>query len=94
MNFVATDNEKIIGTILCGHDARRGYLYHLIVDKNYRKKGIGKLLVKNALDNLKKIGITKFHIFVFDKNIEAKKFWGNLGWEQRKDINIFSLNLE
>ena len=26
MSFVAWDGDKIIGTVLCGHDGRRGYL--------------------------------------------------------------------
>lgn len=34
--FVAIDNDEIIGTILCGHDGRRGYIYHTVVKKNYR----------------------------------------------------------
>jgi ribosomal protein S18 acetylase RimI-like enzyme len=35
--FVCQDGERLIGTILCGHDARRGYIYHLTVDETYRK---------------------------------------------------------
>jgi len=43
-SFVCTDREEIIGTILCGHDGRRGFLYHVAVSKEYRKNGIGKRL--------------------------------------------------
>lgn len=42
MSFVCYDDEKLTGTILGGHDGRRGYIYHLAVDKNYRGKSIGK----------------------------------------------------
>lgn len=31
-NFVAVDNDEIIGTILCGQDGRRGYIYHTVVE--------------------------------------------------------------
>ena len=30
--IVAEDNGKIVGTILCGHDGRRGCFYHVCVD--------------------------------------------------------------
>ena len=29
--FVALDSKKVIGAILCGHDGRRGYIYHTVV---------------------------------------------------------------
>ena len=44
-SFIGIYNGSIIGTILCGNDGRRGYIYHLVVDKNYGRKGIGKELV-------------------------------------------------
>ena len=44
--FVCQEGERLIGTILCGHDARRGYIYHLAVDEAYRKRGIGRQLTQ------------------------------------------------
>lgn len=41
-NFIALDNNKIIGTILCGHDGRRAYIYHTSIHEEYRGIGIGK----------------------------------------------------
>ena len=37
LSVVAEDNKAIIGSILCGHDGRRGTLYHVCVAENYRK---------------------------------------------------------
>ena len=54
LNYICEEEGKIIGTILCGEDGRRGYLYHLAVDKDYRRKGIGTKLVNLVFDNLKK----------------------------------------
>lgn len=93
MSFKAVKNEKLVGTILCGHDGRRGYIYHLVVSSICRNQGIGKKLVETSLCELKKQGIEKCHLFVFVENIEAKKFWERLGWKHRKDINMMSLNI-
>ena len=51
--FVAVDEDKIIGTILSGHDGRRGYIYHMAVAPAYQKQGVGKALLQSALSALK-----------------------------------------
>jgi len=50
------EDEKVIATILCGQDFRRGFLYHLYISEEYRKQGLGKALVLKCLDNQKKKG--------------------------------------
>ena len=44
-SVVAVADGKIVGSILCGHDGRRGCLYHVCVDEAYRMHGIGKSMV-------------------------------------------------
>ncbi len=87
--FVCQIDEKIIGTILCGHDGRRGYIYHTFVDENYRRKGIGEKLVSLTLGRLKLSGIDKCHIYVYNDNELGKKFWEKISWEKR-DLIMYS----
>ncbi|NMC47115.1 MAG: GNAT family N-acetyltransferase [Chloroflexi bacterium] len=91
--FAAFNGEALIGTILCGEDGRRGYLYHLAVDEAYRKTGIGKRLVEYSLKALKETGIQKCHLFVIADNKTGISFWDHIGWELRKDIEVMSMNL-
>ena len=44
-SVVAVEDSKIVGAILCGHDGRRGCMYHVCVDPEYRMRGIGKSMV-------------------------------------------------
>ena len=90
MSKIAVENGRVVGTILCGHDCRRGYLYHLCVDQAYRRKGLGSKLVDACLKELKKQGIEKCHLFIFGRNESGKKFWQATGWDRRTDIEIFS----
>lgn len=92
-SFIGIYDGSIVGTILCGHDGRRGYVYHLAVDSVHRRKGIGKKLVLKSLRKLKDEGIKKCHIFVFKNNHSAKGFWDKVGWVKRNDIQIFSKTL-
>jgi len=93
LSFVCELNQKIVGTIMCGHDGRRGYIYHLAVDESYRLKGIGKALVEKAIGQLKDHGIGKCHLFVVKNNENGKNFWSKIGFEKREDIEVFSKDI-
>jgi len=90
LSHVCEIDNCIVGTILCGHDGRRGYIYHLVIDTQHRNRGIGKALVQLSLEGLKKEGITKCHIFVFAVNERGMKFWNRIGFKKRNDILVFS----
>ena len=91
LSFVAVDkNNNIIGSIMAGHDGKRGYIQKLIVKQNYRKLGIATELLSKCLKALKDEGIIKSHIFVLSDNEIAKNFWKKRGWQKRTDIEIFS----
>jgi len=36
LSRVATDESRTVGVALCGHDGRRGHIYHLAVDPAYQ----------------------------------------------------------
>jgi len=86
--FVAKYKGKIIGTIMAGNDGRRGIIYHLMVEPEHRKNGIGKKLLKKAENGLKKEGIRKIIMFVFKENKIGNIFWENNGYKIRKDLNF------
>ncbi|MTI47902.1 MAG: GNAT family N-acetyltransferase [Firmicutes bacterium] len=85
-NFVVEKSNNIIGVILCGHDGRRGHIYHMVVDKKYRKNGIGRLLLDTALNSLKEEGINKVALTAFCKNEIGNKFWESVGFNKRDDL--------
>ncbi len=92
LNFIVVKGDIIIGCVMSGHDGRRGYLQHLIVDEQYRNQGIGEHLFKQCINALQKIGIEKTHIFVFKDNNIANSFWPKHGWQIRDDLNMYSYN--
>ena len=49
-SVVAEKDGRIVGSILCGHDGRRGCFYHVCVDENYRRHGIGKAMVVASME--------------------------------------------
>jgi ribosomal protein S18 acetylase RimI-like enzyme len=81
LSRVATDGPAIVGVVLCGHDGRRGHIYHLAVDPAYRRYGLGKRLVQECLDRLRRAGIVRAIILVADYNLGGAEFWKRAGWE-------------
>ena len=84
--FVAIFHNEIIGTIISGHDGRRGYIYHTAVSEKFRKKGIGQKLVTSSLSALKTEGINKVALVVFSKNKLGNLFWEKIGFRKREDL--------
>ena len=85
--FVAEHNNEIIGTILGGNDGRRGLIYHLAVKPEYRKNGIGKILLEKTEKGFKKEGIKIIYLVVFKKNKVGNLFWERNGYEIKNDVN-------
>jgi len=91
--FLAEADGEVIGAIICGHDGRRGYIYHTAVKENLRGQGIGKQLADKACEALKAEGITRCGLFVFAENKGGKDFWLSQGWVTRPDLVYFNLPL-
>ncbi|PXV88285.1 N-acetylglutamate synthase [Lachnotalea glycerini] len=92
-SIVAEEDGKIVGSILCGHDGRRGCFYHVCVEESKRKNGIGKRMAKAALEALENEQINKVTLIAFKKNELGNSFWQELGWTFREDLNYYDITL-
>lgn len=90
LSLVAQHAGSMIGTVLCGHDGRRGYLHHLAVVPEYRGQGLGGRLVGTCLAKLAALGIDKCHVWVYARNQAGQEFWQRIGWRERDDLRIMS----
>ena len=92
-SVVAEADGKIVGAILCGHDGRRGCFYHVCVQKEYRKHGIGKAMAVFCMKALKEEEINKVSLIAFQKNEGGNQFWRKVGWTFREDLNYYDFTL-
>src|SRR6266704_6294910 len=82
LSRVATDGSAIIAVALCGHDGRRGHIYHLAVDPAYQGRGLGKRLLNECLEGVRRAGLKRVIIMVSDDNRRGGEFWKRRGWEE------------
>lgn len=83
-------NGELAAAVLCCHDGRRGYLYHLGVAANFRRQGLATALVDSCLRDLKTEGITRCTIFLIRGNDTGAAFWTQTGWRQRTDLDLLA----
>jgi ribosomal protein S18 acetylase RimI-like enzyme len=90
---VARVGGVLAGAVLCGHDGRRGYLYHLGVAPEFRRLGIATALVEHCLGRLAAQGITRCTIFLIRGNAAGEAFWRKGGWFERTELVAFARDL-
>jgi len=92
-SIVAVVDGAIVGSILCGHDGRRGCFYHVCVDEDFRRRGLGCAMVVAAMEALKLEAISKVSLIAFTKNDIGNAFWNTIGWVKREDLNYYDFTL-
>lgn len=91
LSLVLELDGRVVGSLLVGHDGRRGYLQHLVVDQPWRGRGYARALLEEARVRLAAQGIEKSHVFVLRAAPEAQSFWSvRADWLLREDIDVFS----
>lgn len=83
--IVAKENSKIVGVLTSRIINRLVkskdilFIDDLIVDKDHRNKGIGKLLLKTAIDYAQKMNCQTVELTSYIDNINAHRFYENNG---------------
>ena len=81
LSRVAEVDGQIAGVALCGHDGRRGWIYHLAVAPAHRRRKVGQQLLDACVDGLKRAGLKRAIILVAGDNPGGHDFWLRNGWE-------------
>ncbi len=83
----------LVGAVLCGDDGRRGYLHHLAVAREHRRRGIARALLAQCFAGLRAREIEKCNIFLYAANTEGERFWLREGWGARGDLKVLQRNV-
>ena len=92
-SFICKAAGHIVGTILCGNDGRRAYIYHTAVAPEHRRQGIASGLLRLAMSAQRECGMQKCHLFIINENELGKVFWRAAGFCDRQDVGIMSSDL-
>jgi ribosomal protein S18 acetylase RimI-like enzyme len=90
--LLALDEQGLAATALGGWDGRRGWLYHVAVRADHRRRGLGARLVRTIEDRLRERGCPKVNLIVWDDNTTAMEFWMANGYTRATTVE-FEKNL-
>ncbi len=83
-------DDELVGTVLATDDGRKGWINRLAVHPNYREKGVGSLLLREAETALRKRGKRIIAVLVEDWNLDSLRFFQSKGYNLHKDIHYLS----
>lgn len=90
--LAATAGERLVGTVMVGHDGHRGWLYYLAVAEDHRRRGVGRALVA-AAEQWLGARVPKVQLMVRDDNAAAVAFYERLGYA-RQDTTVLGRRLD
>lgn len=79
--YVGSQDERVVGSIMVGHEGHRGWLYKLAVMPEFHGKGYGRDLVHQAERWLVARGVPKVNLMIRDTNIKVREFYRRLGYD-------------
>jgi ribosomal protein S18 acetylase RimI-like enzyme len=79
--FIVELRGRLVGSIACGHDGHRGWLYYLAITPKKQRSGLGRALVRHAENWLRARGVRKVHAMVRNSNLQVLDFYRRCGYE-------------
>lgn len=87
LSVVAQQDNLVVGSMLCGHDGRRGFLYHVAVDESVRRQGVAQAMLAACMAKLRDEKIHKCALVAFKDNEQGNALWTREKFSVRDDIH-------
>lgn len=79
--LVAVWEEKVIGYVCANYVLHESHILNLAVHENYRRRGIGTLLMNEVIRELKRRKCVFVYLEVRESNIGAREFYTRFGFK-------------
>jgi ribosomal protein S18 acetylase RimI-like enzyme len=86
--LVAEGPGGIVGAVMAGYDGFRGWIYHLAVLPEYRRQGIGTMLVQSAEEKLRRLGCPKVNLQIRSSNGQVAEFYRRIGYVVEERVSM------
>jgi ribosomal protein S18 acetylase RimI-like enzyme len=86
--LVAEVGGVLVGAVIAGYDGVRGWIYHLAVSPESRRRGVATALVRKAEEALAELGCPKVNLQVRASNAAVVPFYRKLGYEVQDLVSM------
>ncbi|MEM7148008.1 MAG: GNAT family acetyltransferase, partial [Verrucomicrobiota bacterium] len=83
-----SETGEVGGTVMCGYDGHRGWIYSLAVRPELQRRGMGSALVNHAERELEKLGCMKINLQIMEGNEKAQRFYEAVGFLPEKRVSL------
>ena len=91
-SFVAYEGQLPVGVVFLGVRGRRGYICGMGVRTSSQRKGIGQLLMRRALAESRRLGLSCVQLEVVSANRRAIALYSKLGFVPMRDLGLWERN--
>ena len=81
-------DNTLIASVMEGYEGHRGWINYLAIDPEYRRKGLGKTMMKAAETYLEQFECPKINLQIRAKNHQVIEFYKSIGFLQEDVINM------
>jgi ribosomal protein S18 acetylase RimI-like enzyme len=86
--LVCEHESRIVGAVIGGFDGVRGWIHHLAVTPEVRRRGLATRLMRAAEDGLRELGAPKVNLQVRATNRGVVAFYEKLGYEVEERVSL------
>ena len=86
--FVGEVDGAVVATLLAGYDGHRGWLYHVAVAADVRRRGYGRAMMAAAAERLRALGCPKINLQINRSNAAVVAFYESLGYAVEDRVSM------
>ena len=86
--LVAESGATIAGAVMAGFDGVRGWIHHLAVAPEFRRRGVATQLVRAAERGLRELGCPKVNLQIRAANHSVVAFYQRLGYAVEERVSM------
>ncbi|QSN61854.1 GNAT family acetyltransferase [Caballeronia sp. M1242] len=86
--FVGALDGDVVGTVMCGYDGHRGWIYSLAVSPAMRGRGYGRALMLHAEAALSRAGCPKVNLQILSARRDLLPFYERLGYRVDEVVSL------
>jgi ribosomal protein S18 acetylase RimI-like enzyme len=86
--LVGTLGARLVATVVAGYDGHRGWIYHLAVAPDCRRRGLGARMMHEAEVRLRALGCPKINLQVLAANRATVGFYERVGFAVEERVSM------
>jgi ribosomal protein S18 acetylase RimI-like enzyme len=79
---------RLVAAVMAGYDGVRGWIYHLAVAPDLRRRGLGRKMVETAEDMLVALRCPKVNLQIRSSNEDVVRFYRAMGYDLEDRVSM------